>query len=389
MELDATDRYRSRVLREMNANRINPFNSPPSSTGSHGGDNQTMSSIFSDPDGESTRKLAEDIARVTAPRQLPINLETAHQRWPEYFGKPTSTSRHTKAFSVDDTQPFDSESKENRPPTDYLMDDGSTQNTWQGSKRTRQEMQARVDSDADLSSILSRSPARHSARNLSAKTYGNPSPLAKVRTVSPAQSTGERSPSIAIALDRLRKASLSPPNRQADTSAGRTSPRMVSSAKSSLTAVPSPNASMASPNHNASHVRSFFMPDVSHLGDFVTGTLRFSGSNRNGVPIFVKHGRVQDRHLQSSATAHAEIDGLHVPADEEKIFVSMDMIREEIVSLQEHYDKIEEYAQGLQREVERLEADLKTQKTLGQRQQSNYSNDQIKAQKNRKSPLVN
>jgi hypothetical protein len=97
------------------------------------------------------------------------------------------------------------------------------------------------------------------------------------------------------------------------------------------------------------------MPDVSHLGDFVTGTLRFSGSVQNGVPVFVKHGKVHDRQERPSAASHAVVDSLEVPEDEEKIFVSMDMIREEILSLQEHYDKVQEYAAGLQQQVERLE----------------------------------
>lgn len=102
------------------------------------------------------------------------------------------------------------------------------------------------------------------------------------------------------------------------------------------------------------------MPDVSHLGDFVTGTLRFSGSMKNGVPIFVKHGRVHDHQEKPFVADHAIIDGIEVPEDEEKIFVSMDMIRHEIVTLQEHHDKVQQYAHHLQQQVDRLESQLKS-----------------------------
>ena len=131
-----------------------------------------------------------------------------------------------------------------------------------------------------------------------------------------------------------------------------------SSAKSSFTAVPTSPNSVASPNHGA-NARSFFMPDVSHLGDFVTGTLRFSGSMKNGVPIFVKQGKVHDKQASPAVAAHVAVDSLKVPKEEERIFVSMDMIRDEIVSLQEHHEKVQEYAVNLQQQVDRLEAQLK------------------------------
>jgi hypothetical protein len=366
MEVDNASRYRSRILREMNANRDNPFNSPPSSTGSHGTVSPTLSSVFSDPDGESTRRLNEDIARITGPNKLPVNWEAAHRKWPEHYGMPKS--RHVPIFEDDtNTRPMSSESKENKPPgrVNLFTDDDSTKDIWRGSTRTRSEMQPRVDSESDLSSILSKSPARGlAARDFANKTR-NPSPLAKVhsRTFSASEEQNQKRTSLTDALDMLRKTSGSSRDQQRKTSSGehqRGSPHM-SSAKSSLTAVPpSPESMQQSPGHNASHVRSFFMPDVPHLGDFVTGTLRFSGSMRNGVPIFVKHGRVHDRQDKSHLSSHAEVDGVEVPEDEEKIFVSMDMIRNEIVSLQEHYDKVQEYAANLQEQVESLENELKS-----------------------------
>ncbi|KAF4984746.1 hypothetical protein FZEAL_107 [Fusarium zealandicum] len=383
MEADAATRYRSRILREMKANRDNPFNSPPSSTGSHGTVSPTISSVFSDPDGESTRRLNEDIARVTAPRNLPVNWEAAHRKWPEFFGMPKT--REVPVFDDNtDTRPMSAESKENKPPASAAkFGDDSTQNTWQGSNRTRAEMQPRVDSESDLSSLLAKSPAR--ALPIPSNNTRNPSPLSKVHnrvsSESMAEQKQQRRESLSEALNRLRSASQSPKvheHNQRD----RPSPQM-SSAKSSLTAVPPSPASVASPAHNESNARSFFMPDVSHLGDFVDGTLRFSGSMRNGVPIFVKNGRVHDRFEKPSARAHAEVNELEVPEDEEKIFVSMDMIRDEIISLQEHYDKVQDYAENLQQQVERLEAQLKSRKSFDDDFSSNQANEQVMAQKNR------
>lgn len=387
MEADAVSRYRSRILREMNANRENPFNSPPSSTGSHGTVSPTLSSVFSDPDGESTRRLNEDIARVTAPRNNPpINWEAAHRKWPEFFGMPKS--RNAPIFDDQtDTRPLSAESKENKPPAaavKFAADD-STQNIWTGSNRTRAEMQPSADTESDLSSILARSPVR-TLSNAALKITRNPSPLAKVQTRVPSDTMKEqqhqRQESLSDALERLRNVSQTPKSyEQQEPAPDRPSPQM-SSAKSSLTAVPPSPESMHSPSHNETNARSFFMPDVSHLGDFVTGTLRFSGSMRNGVPIFVKNGKVHDLKDKYSANHHAEVDGLEVPEDEEKIFVSMDMIREEIISLQEHYDKVQEYAENLQQQVEQLEAQLKSRKHIHD-EFSSHQNEQLMIQKHR------
>ncbi|RCI08054.1 hypothetical protein L249_7868 [Ophiocordyceps polyrhachis-furcata BCC 54312] len=326
-----TDRYRSRILREVQANRANPFNSPPSSTGSHGSDSPTLSSVFSDPDGESTRRLQADIARVTAPRKLPVNWEMAHRKWPEFFSLPSKEAR--------------------------TVDDSTTNPLW---TQSRAEMQPRVDDESDMSPAL-RSAAK-SAR------ISSPVPKAEraVAPASPASHPLRRKSSITEALDRLRRASLSPP---ADAERrlplrDSVSPQ-VSSAKSSLTAVPPSPASLADAdagNHGTSFVRSFLMPDVSHLGDFVTGTLKFSGSMKNGVPIFVKNGKVHDRRERPYNDAHAAVDGIEVPQVEEKIFVSMDMIRDEIVSLQKHHDQVQQYAENLQKQVHKLETQVKSGK---------------------------
>lgn len=384
MEVDAASRYRSRVLREMNANRENPFNSPPSSTGSHGTITQTMSSVFSGPEGESTRKLNEEIARVTGPRnKLTVNWDAAHRKWPDLYSLPKS---HEQDAYDEDTD-MSAASKENKPPAVHFShnEDDSTHNIFGGSQKTRAEMQARVDNESDISSLIARSPIRHT---LSLPGYGkntrNSSPLAKVQTLDASDRAikNQRRSSLGDALDRLRKTSGQSNNAR---ETREISPQM-SSAKSSLTAVPSSPRSMGSPGQDASHVRSFFMPDVSHLGDFVTGTLRFSGSMKNGVPIFVKHGKVHDQRERPSVASHAVVDSIEVPEDEEKIFVSMDMIRDEIISLQEHYDKVQEYATNLQEQVESLENQLKMRRSPSSGSHLAGAYEKIATQKQGKKP---
>ncbi|OAA81036.1 hypothetical protein LEL_00581 [Akanthomyces lecanii RCEF 1005] len=347
METDVAQRYRSRILREMHANRENPFNSPPSSTGSHGTVSPTMTSVFSDPDGESTRRLNDDIARVTGGKKFPVNWEAAHRKWPEYFSKPKS------AFIDNDAQPL----KENHNPAPFKFpQEDSTRDIWEGSKRKRAEMQPRADDETDLSILLTKSPAAALSLN---NRHLSPISRAHARAPSEPAPLLQRRPSISEALDRLRRASGSPKHaHQRHMSGANGSSPNGSSAKSSFTAVPPSPNSVASPNHGA-NARSFFMPDVSHLGDFVTGTLRFSGSMKNGVPIFVKQGKVHDKQASPAVAAHVAVDSLKVPKEEERIFVSMDMIRDEIVSLQEHHEKVQEYAANLQQQVDRLEAQLK------------------------------
>ncbi|EGX89345.1 hypothetical protein CCM_07596 [Cordyceps militaris CM01] len=349
METDVAQRFRSRILREMHANRENPFNSPPSSTGSHGTVSPTMTSVFSDPDGESTRRLNEDIARVTGGgRKLPVNWDAAHRKWPEYFSKPKKSPAGNDTKSLKENY--------NPPPFKFLQED-STRDIWDGSKRKRADMQPRADDESDLSILLSKSPA--AALSLNNNRHLSPISRSHARAPSEPAPLLQRRPSISEALERLRKASSSPkqPDQKLMSGANGSSPN-GSSAKSSFTAVPPSPNSIASPDPGA-NARSFFMPDVSHLGDFVTGTLRFSGSMKNGVPIFVKQGRVHDKQESPAAAAHVAVDSVKVPQDEERIFVSMDMIRDEIISLQEHHEKVQEYALNMQQQVERLEAQLK------------------------------
>lgn len=100
---------------------------------------------------------------------------------------------------------------------------------------------------------------------------------------------------------------------------------------------------------------SFFLPNLNHLNDFVSGTLRWS-SLKNGTPVFVKHGKVHDRETKRSLDHHADFEAVNIPHEEEEIFVSLDKIREEIQTLQEHDELVSKKAEQLQDEVCELQS---------------------------------
>ncbi|KAK1972220.1 hypothetical protein LY78DRAFT_624436 [Colletotrichum sublineola] len=377
MEADsAHNRYRSRILREMNANRDNPFNSPPSSTGSHGTVSPTMSSVFSELDGESTRRLNEDIARVVGPTggKAQVDLEAAHRKWPEFYGKPKAATEAKQNKPA----PRQSGSLRHKDTVShkaivqkYLsnMVDDSTEMTWQGSKRTRAEMQPRVeDNESDMSANTSKSPFRFDINADSFKF--NPqqqvgrSPLARGHARSTSGNYKSARRSSQAAKNERRKSDFLAPQPQATSKAAAAAESAPTNNPTPVTlntirsTFPSP-ATTDSPAQNGVTSRSFFMPDISHLNDFISGNLRFQGAVKNGVPVFVKNGQVRDRIDTMPPNDHAEVDGLAIPEDEEKIFVSMDMIRDEILNLQEHDDLVQQHAVELEGQVEHLQKELK------------------------------
>lgn len=326
----------------MNANRDNPFNSPPSSTGSHGTVSPTLTSVISDVEGESTRKLNADIARVTG-KKFQVNWEAAHRKWPEFYDLPSARKeKPTSVFAA-------------------RFDDDSTQDPWLGSARTRAQMQPSVQNESDTSTALS-GKENFQSPSLRLPQLHKESPLDRAKSRSPShrQSYGNSAPrrtSASEMLNKLRAASGSPGAARPASRQGHSFDDAINSSPTlkSSTDQPPPEGS---PRHNETTARSFCLPDISYLGDFVSGSLRFNGRIKNGVPILVKHGRVVDLAKQP-ISEHAEVDGLEVPEDEEKIFVSMDMIRDEIIALQDHHDGVEKYAEQLQTEVEQLQSQVK------------------------------
>ncbi|UKZ75943.1 hypothetical protein TrVFT333_003639 [Trichoderma virens FT-333] len=356
MESDANTRYRSRIIREIKASSDNPFNSPPSSTGRA---SPTLSSVFSDPEGESTRRLQEDIARVAAPRKLPINWEAARRKWPEFYSQPKARpifddQTDTTAPLADPPHLNNKDTPAKSVPLPAYIDD-TTEDAWNGSKRTRSEMQPRVD-EADLSQVISRPPARGlSTYGLSYSAPHNPSPLSKIHNQSPPPLKDQekvRQTSVEEALEILRRASSNPREREEDRRVPSLDSNM-SSAKSSLTAVP------PSPPPPIAHSSLMTDSDLARRDNFLTSTFRFGGSIiKDGAPIIVRHGRPHDQKVRPFGVPHAEVDGIKVAEEEAAIFASADIIR----AAQDQYEKVQDYARSLQQKVEMLEARLASRK---------------------------
>ncbi|KAJ9130019.1 Protein Daple [Coniochaeta hoffmannii] len=355
---DYVKRHQSRIKREMYANRLNPFNSPPSSTGSHGtvsdttGDlTQNLSNFSFNPDDEGTRKLAE-VVNNSLPKRLAgntgrfgtrpstatnlnnipnINTSALARSFPEWAtGTVTTTSGDVNTQQPNfQTRPaakpavkfapkpapvtIDDDTKENIPPPSedtvplkYLI----------SRRKTRAEMQPRVETPSETSTVLSRTPTQPlppSRRSRFAKTASQ-APKEKESCDKPLPFTGGHA--------QQEHSSSSPINR------------------SGLTGGP-----------------SFLLPSFHHLSDLTSGTLKFS-TLKNGVPVFVKHGNTRTQ-FEQPANQHDTIDAVDIPEEDHEIFVSMDKIREEVRELQEHDQMVQREAEKLQSEVNRLHIELK------------------------------
>jgi hypothetical protein len=114
---------------------------------------------------------------------------------------------------------------------------------------------------------------------------------------------------------------------------------------------------------------------------------------RNGVPVFVKHGRARSI-FHEPANEHDTVDAVELPEEEQEIFISLDKLREEVRVLQEHDNMVQEEAEKLQQEVDDLQMEIKTLK--GRRRGSDSAigsdsdqsmNKALDAQKNSKSTI--
>ncbi|KAH9906215.1 hypothetical protein F4778DRAFT_769385 [Xylariomycetidae sp. FL2044] len=335
--MDSHRRYQSRIFREMHQNTENPFNSPPSSTGSHG--TVTLDSEFSHiPEGESTRRANDSSIQLPpqstkSPSKYPPNVNTSvlGRTFPEWKDWDRHSNQDTRESHKWDTAADMSNLKENIPP--HSPNTSKARSTTRNAHLTRAQMQPTVHSDDDDSSILSAS----SWRRISVK-----SDVAKEKK--------SRRGNVTTLLDTLKTAQTKQPeSREA-------SPKTtISSNQHSNVRVPTPTQNLHSmrsldPNQTA---LSFILPTTTLLNDFVSGALRWS-STENGVPIFVKHGKVHDQETRVAPGAHAEVEAIAIPQDEQKIFVSMDNIREEIRALREHDVVVTKRAEVLQDEIQDL-----------------------------------
>ncbi|KAI0001239.1 hypothetical protein F4779DRAFT_604463 [Xylariaceae sp. FL0662B] len=361
------NRYQSRILREMHQTTENPFTQPVSSTGTHG--TVTLTSEFtSSPEGESTRRLDDmsiklpnrpSTRSVGASRpQANVNTSTIGRSFPEWnkrFDKDEADlAEERDMWSIaSDTDP-NPDGKENVTPNTKAT------KVPMGSKergsfiRTRAQMQPRVQTESECSADISEQLA-HSQHGLQSRPTHTSQPEGP--SPSAVKDSKPRRGNVTALLQTLKTARA----KQADAeeqpasqpSPKSQSPEQILNAAQMHMGQRSPignSLSPATPNQTA---RSFFLPNLTHMNDFLSGTLRLS-SFRNGIPIFVKYGKVHDRESNNSPDYHADIAAVAVPEDEEKIFVSLDKIREETHALKEHDDLVSKQAEQLQEEVQEL-----------------------------------
>ncbi|KAI1827521.1 hypothetical protein F4861DRAFT_550409 [Xylaria intraflava] len=345
MDSKKRGKYHSRILREMR-NQVDQPWSPPTSTGSHG--TVTLTSEF-------THNLDPEPARPPMPK---INTSVLARTFPEWknYGK----------YGKENEKPTSPEIINDSHGLDLIRNDDLRERT-----RVFLEKCARPDASRPLPRL------RPGSRYLSTSTSGS-------RAASTSSSASSRSSSGSFPA-------LSTTSRFSKTSSifGSQSPRLrahqtIPVTEESMEPLPLPKlrgnvttllstlqtarsetseeeeesmkqaeldervATMGPPPQRTVH--SFFLPDLNHINDFVSGTLRWS-SLKNGTPIFVKHGKVHDRETTASQDHHADFEAVTVPQEEEEIFVSLDKIREEIQTLQEHDGFISQHADELRTEI--------------------------------------
>lgn len=375
---DNAKRYQSRIKREMYANRLNPFNSPPSSTGTHGtisdttGElTQNLSNFSFNPDDEGTRKLSEEINNnlprkptgttgrfgtrpITNLNHLQnINTSALARAFPEWGtvtntkdinsnSNPRPAAKASVKFSAKAASiTIDDDTKENIPPPSE--DTVPVKYLHTRRPRTIAEMQPRVETLSESSTVLSRTPTQPippSRRSRFAKVAKQQSPG------SPVHST--RRPSIQDLVSKVR--STQPPtDKESEKPRALAEAQQLQQQQKYVSHSPINKSSLTG--------RSFILPPLDHLVDLTSGTLKFS-TLRNGVPVFVKHGKARTR-FEQPANQHDTVDAVEIPEEDQEIFVSMDKIREEVQELQEHDQMVQREAEKLQLEVNRLQSELK------------------------------
>ena len=365
----------SRLKREMDRARYQPFGSPPSSAGSHDTVSTTVgySSTFSfEPEGESTpRKLDEDILprhRRAAGRtgrfghsKPAYTVETSKldRFFPEWSRNIAVPDNGTNRGRITDAL----EAKENIPPT---IGQKTPESHYHRVPRDRAGMQPTVENESDCS-VLSHTPANALSTRRSSRFsrpqvgYSSGSPQGSNKSA-----LGKLSSNIRVAHAKESAADkymadLASKQRHVET-AMTDEPRLMTPPQQSSPLV---LRSMHSSNHQIMNMsgmtanqtaRSFFMPHFNHLHDLVSGTLRLS-TGAHGAPVFVKNGKAHIR-PQEPIVEHADVRAIDLPAEEQQIFVSLDKVREEVAALKEHDEMLQKEAEKLEREVDDLQLEI-------------------------------
>ncbi|KAI0410001.1 hypothetical protein F4802DRAFT_543003 [Xylaria palmicola] len=326
-----SSRYQSRILREMRHRAENPF-SPPTSTGSHGTVTLTSDLDIPDPFHEGPREPMLPIINTSVlARTFP---EWKDHRPKNQRGKENNRPSTPKTEIADNrsaSPEWKHQEKENKPPSSPQIANDNSSIFGPDSPRLRPHQQVPAVQDT-----MELNPALNPSRgNLT--TLLDTLKTARSDTVRPEEESMKRTSS--------QISPSSQPNAGFSANAARRLGR-----QSRLN-----NYSAMGPYIANQTGNSFFVPNLNHLNDFVSGTLKWS-SMMNGTPIFVKHGRVHDRGTKRSLDHHADFEVVGIPQEEEEIFVSLDKIREEIQALQEHDELVTKQAEQLQDEVGELQS---------------------------------
>jgi hypothetical protein len=363
-----THRHQSRLKREMYASRLNPFNSPPSSTGSHGTVSTTtveltnnLSTFSFSPDGEGTRKFSEELKGPprrpgagrsgrfgTRPSTI-VNTSALARTFPEW----SSLASTLPTQEVNPAGVANDDSKENIPPP---YEDSAPINDILDlkRKRTRAEMQPRVETASDCSTVLTQSTMASPKASRRSRFA-----VAQAKAASGVSKEPARRSVSDLLVSKMRAVQVSS-GKQSKPDPATSSEKPAdynhlypNAAVSKHASSPFMNKSGLSPSG-----RSFLLPSLnSHIVDWTSGTLKFS-TMKNGVPVFVKHGKACSQ-FQQDSNEHDTVEAIDIPEEDQEIFVSMDKLREEVKELQEHDEMVQHEAEKLQLEVSQLQSELR------------------------------
>ena len=302
---------------------------------------------------ESLHFLSKNANKANRQNAYQINSAALDQDFIDFKDwKPASREQTTDIYNVTGEMER-RETKENHPPssstaaspTDQKLHDQNQKqfNIGAVSQKARSQMQARVDNESDGDSTqMSGSSRLNGQRPRRANVTSLIQSLKAAQAAKEAKSTPQKE-----TTPRSTSAQHATP-RQIHPSIERI---QLGSNRQSRG-----NNMHMSPDANQT-ARSFFLPNLAHIDDFISGALKIQSVD-NGMPVFVKHGKVHDRELKSSPKHHADIEMIGLPEDEQQIFVSLDKIRDEIQALQAHDDQVSRQAELFQEEVYELQLQL-------------------------------
>ena len=343
-----------------------PFHEPPSSTGSHPTiTNSTLSasSTFSgNPDAESTRldsyrpgrhrvlKPTGRFGRTGGVLKGVANSKALGNAFPEWDDAPSDNTTKSVQFDMSHLE----DNKENQPPARDAPRVSSKQ-----SLDPAQQRPSQAPSKGPIGSLAARAtkPAA-----LTRPTAGYASRV--LRPVSPKQPGTTHAPRGSLPASSTEPIASRPTRHGRSAMQARVEDDDASSilsqvAKLKATRAPEPElpARQASSGtnkvkeHPQSTLHSFIMPtrkSFPHLHALVCGTLKVTPCYKSPMSLFYQPSKIPARQPADQFLQR-------LPEDEADIFVSLDMILDEVASLKEHDEMLQQEADRLQQTVDTLQ----------------------------------